>query len=157
VAAAEHESALRAAKELNVSPPAISGAIASLEQIVHAQLFIRRHARGLVLTDAGRHLLMEARDTIERVNEVESIAWARSRPVRSRISLGCLGDSGPTLLPPLVRAFKLHYPNVDIRWHTDAHAALMRQLDEGSLDLILVLDFEISPTLHCELLRSTPP
>src|SRR5688572_21274962 len=41
--AAEHESAVRAAEALNVSPPAISGAIAGLERILDQPLFIRRH------------------------------------------------------------------------------------------------------------------
>src|ERR1700676_5326316 len=59
-AAAENQSALRAAEELNVSPPAISGAISCLEAILGEQLFVRRHARGLLLTEAGHHLLMEA-------------------------------------------------------------------------------------------------
>ncbi len=70
-AAAENESALRAAEQLNVSPPAISGAISSIEHILGEQLFVRRHARGLTLTEAGHHLLLEARDIIGRVKEIE--------------------------------------------------------------------------------------
>src|SRR5260370_16648160 len=59
VAAARNESALRAAHELNVSPPAISGAIAGLEAILGVQLFLPRHATGLALTDTAQHLLLQ--------------------------------------------------------------------------------------------------
>ena len=50
----------------------MSGAIAGLEAILGVQVFVRRHARGLVMTDAGQHLLFEARDIIGRVWEIDS-------------------------------------------------------------------------------------
>jgi DNA-binding transcriptional LysR family regulator len=155
-AAAEKESALRAAEELNVSPPAISGAISCLEGILGEQLFIRRHARGLVLTQAGHHLLMEARDIIGRVREIESVRLRRSCKLRTRISLGCLGDIAPCLVPPLVRTFNKRYPNVEIRWHTGEHANLMQRLEDGNLDVIIVLDFDLTPALHSTLLQPSP-
>jgi hypothetical protein len=70
VSAAQHQSVARAAATLNVSPPAISGAVAYLESVLGRQLFVRRHARGLLLTEAGHHLLLDARDIIGRVREV---------------------------------------------------------------------------------------
>jgi DNA-binding transcriptional LysR family regulator len=154
--AAENESALRAAIELNVSPPAISGAISGLENILGEQLFIRRHARGLVLTEAGHHLLLEARDIIGRVREIESVRLSRTCKLRTRISLGCLGDIAPCLVPPLVRAFNKHYPNVEVRWVTGEHSGLMQRLEDGNLDVIIVLDFDLKPSLHSTLLQPSP-
>jgi DNA-binding transcriptional LysR family regulator len=155
-AAANNESALRAAKELNVSPPAISGAISGLERILGERLFIRRHARGLTLTDAGHHLLLETRDIIGRIREIESVRSGRARGLRNRLSFGCLGDIAANVVPPLVRSFKERFPEVEVRWQTDCHAPLMQKLEEGSLDIIFVLDFEISPNLHSTLLQATP-
>lgn len=153
-AAAEHESAVRAAETLNVSPPAISGAIACLEKIVGQPLFIRRHARGLVLTRAGRHLLTDSRDIITRVQEIEALCHRRL--VRNRITVGCLGDISPLVIPPLVRGFEAMFPEVDVRWTTGEHEQLMMRLEEGNLDVAIVLDFEIAPTLHTTVLRPTP-
>jgi DNA-binding transcriptional LysR family regulator len=155
-AAARNESALRAAQELNVSPPAISGAISGLESILGEQLFVRRHARGLVLTDAGHHLLLEARDIIGRVWEIDAIRSNSSRRQRSRIAFGCLGDIAPSVVPPLLQKFQSLYPHIEISWQTDTHFPLMQRLEEGVLDVILVMDFEISPTLHSTPLLSTP-
>jgi DNA-binding transcriptional LysR family regulator len=155
-AAANNESALRAAKELNVSPPAISGAISGLERILGERLFIRRHARGLTLTEAGHHLLLETRDIIGRIREIESVRFGRARGLRNRLSFGCLGDIASHVVPPLVRSFKERFPEVDVRWQTDCHAPLMQKLEDGSLDIIFVLDFEISPNLHSTLLQSSP-
>ena len=156
VAAARNESALRAAQELNVSPPAISGAIARLEAILGVQLFVRRHARGLVLTDAGQHLLFEARDIIGRVWEIDSSRSNSSRPQHRRIAIGCLGDIAPNLVPPLLQRFQSLYPHVEVTWQTDYHVPLMQRLEEGILDIIFVMDFEISPTLHVTVLKPTP-
>jgi DNA-binding transcriptional LysR family regulator len=156
VAAARNESVLRSAEELNVSPPAISGAISGLESILGEQLFVRRHARGLILTDAGHHLLLEARDIIGRVREIELIRSGQSRPVRSRIAFGCLGDIAPSVVPQLVQKFKALHPHVEVAWQTDCHAQLMQKLEDGALDVIIVLDFEISPTLHTTLLQASP-
>lgn len=155
-AAARHGSALRAAEELSISPPAISSAIAGLESLLGEQLFVRRHARGLVLTDAGHHLLDHARTVIGQVREIEMSGIRRSRKQYERISLGCLGDIAPNLVPPLVRAFQAAHPGTDVRWHTDGHPQLMAQLEEGLLDVIFVLDFEISPRLATTVLCPSP-
>jgi len=154
--AAEHESAVRAAEALNVSPPAISGAIAGLERILDQPLFIRRHARGLVPTEAGHHLLIEARDIIARVKEIEAVRHRQPVRTRNRIALGCLGDIAPTIIPPLVRGFEQEHSDVDVRWFTGEHEQLMHRLDESTLDLAIVLDFEIAPTLQATILRPAP-
>ena len=155
--AARHGSALRAAEELNISPPAVSGAIASLEAILQEQLFVRRHARGLVLTPAGQHLFFEARDIIGRVTDIELARHNDSDARRHRhISIGCLGDIASDVLPPLIRRFQTSHPDVEIRWHSDSHPQLMSRMEDGSLDLIIVLDFEITPTYQCTVLQPSP-
>ena len=156
VAAAENESALRAAQALNVSPPAISGAISGLERILDQSLFVRRHARGLVPTEAGQHLLIEARDIIARVKEIEAVRHRQPVRTRHRIALGCLGDIAPTIIPPLVRGFGQIHGDVDLRWFTGEHEQLMHRVNESTLDLAIVLDFEIAPTLHATVLRPAP-
>lgn len=154
-AAANQESALRAAEELNVSPPAISGAISSLESLLGEQLFIRRHARGLVLTKAGQHLLSDAQDIIGRVNEIEAVR--QRTPLRTRrLMVGCLADIAPALLPPLIKTFEQDNPDVEIRWHMSDHGDLMQRLEESTLDLAIVIDFEISPILLSTVLQPAP-
>jgi DNA-binding transcriptional LysR family regulator len=156
VSAAQNQSIVRAAEALNVSPPAISGAVAYLEGALGHQLFVRRHARGLLLTEAGHHLLLDARDILARVKEIESIRHRDALRTPNRIHLGCLGDIAPYIIPPLLRGHMEAYPEVDIRWQTGEHSYLMERLDEGNLDLVLLLDFEISPTMQTTVLRPTP-
>jgi DNA-binding transcriptional LysR family regulator len=155
-AAARHSSALRAAETLNISPPAVSGAIAALESLLGEQLFVRRHARGLLLTEAGEELLLQARDVVGRVRDIEMTRLNRIGKAKNQVSLGCLGDIAPGILPPLLRLFKTEHPDVDVRWHSDTHPQLMSRLEDGSLDLIFVLDFELSPSLQATVLQQSP-
>ncbi|MBJ3778135.1 LysR substrate-binding domain-containing protein [Acuticoccus mangrovi] len=156
VAAATNESAIRAAEQLNVSPPAISGAISALESILGEQLFIRRHARGLMMTEAGRHLLFEARDIIDRVKEIEALRLRGAGQVNRRVFLGCLGDVATRVVPPLMRTFQELYPNADLRITTADYDRLMTEMDDGALDMVLALDFERSPSTHVTVLQQTP-
>ena len=157
VSAAQHESVIRAAEVLNVSPPTISAAIAYLEETLAVQLFIRRHARGLVLTEDGRYLLGAARDIIAQVKELESIRDRDRSPQHNHLYLGCLGDIAPYVVPPIVRAFRQSHPQVNVQWRIGDHAELTDQLAEGTLDVAMFLDFEASPVLQATLLRPTPP
>ncbi len=156
VAAATNESAIRAAEQLNVSPPAISGAISSLEAILGEQLFIRRHARGLMMTAAGRHLLFEARDVIDRVKEIEALRFRGSGEASRRVFLGCLGDVASRIVPPLMRAFNDAFAAVELRVSTGDHDRLMTEMDDGALDVVIALDFESSPATHMTVLQHTP-
>ncbi len=155
VSAAQHESVIRAAEVLNVSPPTISAAIAFLEETLGVQLFIRRHARGMVLTEDGRYLMAAARDIISQVQDLERLRDSNRSPAHNTLYLGCLGDIAPYVVPPVVRRFRNTHPQVNVR--IGDHAGLTGQLSEGSLDVAIFLDFEASPLLQATSLRPTPP
>ncbi len=62
---ARHLSYTRAAEELYLSQPAVSQQIRTLEQTLGVRLFERR-GRGIVLTIAGKKLLEQAEQLLER-------------------------------------------------------------------------------------------
>ena len=53
VATAESSSIIIASERIHVSSPSISAAIAHIESELQVQLFIRQHAKGLILTNVG--------------------------------------------------------------------------------------------------------
>ena len=156
VGAGDHESVTRAAEVLNVSPPAISGAISYLEQFLGAPLFLRRHARGLVLTEFGHRLLLEARIILNQARAIEALQQTGEQRAPQRLEIGCLGDIAPYVIPPVVRDFMRHNPGLEVRWQSADHATLMERLVTGAIDLALFLDFEQSPNFHTTILRPTP-
>lgn len=61
---AESGSFNKAAEKLYISPPAVIKQINLLEESLGLQLFVRTH-RGLVLTEAGKSLVQDARYIIQ--------------------------------------------------------------------------------------------
>ena len=156
VAAAHHQSIQRAARELHVSSPAISEAIAHLEETLGVQLFVRRHARGLVATDAGNALAIECRNLIGQAWALGSTRGTASREVRGWVHLGCLLTFAPYLIPPLLRTFGERYARSRVYWHEGHHEYLMEGLQNGAFELAVLYDFEVPSGIECTALRPAP-
>ena len=73
VAAASEASFSRAAKQLGCVESAITGQIKRLEEELGVSLFART-GRGVALTSAGRHLLIEAKETLSARERVWNAA-----------------------------------------------------------------------------------
>jgi DNA-binding transcriptional LysR family regulator len=157
VAAARHQSVLRAAQALGISSPSVSAAIADLEAVVGAQLFVRRHARGMVLTQAGRDLAIDARNILIHSREIETPRSVGPSAMQGRLDLGCLLSFAPFLIPPLLRGFSALYPQVDIRWREGDQESLVEGLEKGAFDAAFLYDFELASTVQATPLRVMPP
>ena len=68
-AAARHENFTRAAEELNVTQPAVSRALAGLEEHLGAQLFLRGKP-GARLTESGRMLKTAVESAFLQIDRV---------------------------------------------------------------------------------------
>lgn len=102
-----------AAKELGVTQPALSIALAKLEAELGVVLFDRDH-RGVHLTESGRTLLEVVAKATALIEEGrQQITGLENEPV-GRFVLGCPSALGcyllPTLLPPIIEA----YPRVEL-------------------------------------------
>jgi len=156
LAAANHQSIRKAATALNVSSPSVSMAIAQIETMMEAQLFVRRHARGLVLTEVGRDLAVSARNMLSHAREIETAGQRSPASYAGRLNIGCLVTVAPFLIPPLLSAFTASYPRIQMRWREGNHESLVDGLETGLLDLAILYDFDVPRTLHCTPLRSMP-
>lgn len=156
VAAAHHQSVQRAAEELHVSSPAVSAAIAHLEETLGVKLFMRRHARGLLATDAGNALAIECRNLLGQAWSIGTGRLPGSREVRGWVHLGCLLSFAPFLIPPLVRDFRRRFPKARIYWHEGNHEYLMEGLQNGAFELAILYDFEVPSGIECRPLRPAP-
>jgi DNA-binding transcriptional LysR family regulator len=156
VAAAHHQSVNRAAEELHVSPPAISTAVSHLEKTLGTKLFVRRHARGMILTEAGDALAIECRNLIGQAWALSAARHPGAREVRGWVHFGCLLSFAPFLVPPLVRDFRKRHPEARVYWHEGNHEYLMEGLQNGALDLAILYDFEVPSGIACLPLRAAP-
>jgi len=157
VAVGELGSVAQAAARMNVSPPSISTAIGQLEAEFGIQLFIRRHAQGLSLTPSGRRLHGAARALLGRADELNVIAGDMAEGLSGPLNIGCLQTFAPLILPELRRRFEALYPNVLASQVEGDHAALLAQLRNGALDVVLTYALAIPNDVCFEALVEMPP
>ena len=110
VAVADCGSVALAAERVNVSSPSISAAIGQLEATFGLQLFIRRHAQGLSLTEGGRQFTETARDVLAMAGRLTDSAAEITGRVVGPLTVGCLLTFAQVLLPQLRRGFSRSQP-----------------------------------------------
>lgn len=155
VAVAQHESVAGAAAALGIAPASVSAAIAEVERVTGAQLFVRRHARGMVMTAAGRAMVAEARVLLAAMRELET-AHRPDRFLAGRLDLGCIVTLAPHLLPPLLRDLRALHPELTVHGREGDQEALLDGLQSGRLDAALMFDFDIPSSVRGVPLRAFP-
>lgn len=156
LAAAKHQSVLKAAQMLNVSSPSVSMAISQLETNLNLHLFERRHARGLVLTPAGSNLASHVRNILLQVREIEVSGQRGISNKAIRLNIGCLHTLAPHVLPAMMRKDDTLPTSLQISWTEDNHEHLIAALHDGALDLAILYDYDLPTTLHTTEIRAMP-
>lgn len=111
-AAARHLSLSTAAKELNVTPAAVSHQVKALEDYLGVSLFRRAH-NALLLTDAGQVCLPGLSEGFDRLAAAVAATRAseESRPLTVTVS----PTFGARWLVPRLERFAEAYPGIDVR------------------------------------------
>jgi DNA-binding transcriptional LysR family regulator len=103
----------QAAEELEISQPAVSFQIRSLEQRLGHRL-LDRSGRRVAVTEAGEVLLRYARRMLTLEDELEREMGEVGTRVAGRLELGSSTGPGELILPRLCGAFTRAYPDVRI-------------------------------------------
>jgi DNA-binding transcriptional LysR family regulator len=143
VVTAEVLSFTAASKLLHISQPSISTALAELESSFGVQLFVRHHAAGLSLTQAGRKLLGLARSLLKNAEDLQTAAHELNSGMSGVITLGCLASLAPPVLPTILARFIAEHENVGFDTREVSQEELLRGLRDGSLDLALTYDLAL--------------
>ena len=127
-----------AARIMGRTQPAISQAIARLEEIYGGDLFERRRGALLELTPIGQAILPSARTILDTLDQqmIRAAATAQSRAGNLT-----LGFSPGLLLGPLragIAAFIAASPHVHLRFVEASPQDLRRQLTERAIDFMIV-------------------
>ena len=125
--AARHQNFAHAAEELHLTASAVSHQVRKLEARLGVTLF-RRHARGVILTPAGRQLADTAGTALADLESV--LASLRpGRDQRQRVRVTTLHSLAYTWLLPRLPQFARLHPDVRLDIETDV--ALTR-FDDGT-------------------------
>jgi len=135
-AVARHQSFVRAAEELHLTPPAVSLQIGQLESEVGLPLFDRRGKR-VALTMPGEYLLVYARRMLATLKEAED-AMARLTGAQSgRITIGMVSNA-KYFLPRLLARFRDVHRGVELRMELGNRERLIAMLRDGEVDLAVM-------------------
>ncbi|WAP58046.1 LysR substrate-binding domain-containing protein [Streptomyces sp. S465] len=137
VAVAEQLHFRDAAAAIGMSQPALSGAVAALEETLGVQL-LERTTRKVLLSPAGERLAARARTVLEAVGELLEEAEAARAPFTGVLRLGVIPTVAPYLLPTVLRLVHERYPRLDLQVHEEQTASLLDGLSHGRLDLLLL-------------------
>lgn len=126
----------KGAEKLLISQPAVSQSIQTLEEQLGGKLFIRT-PKGVTLTSEGEelyHYIKEGMNYfINGTNKFMSLKTLES----GILSIGSTTTISEHFLMPYLKDFHESYPNIDIHITNDLTENLIKNLRNGTLDLII--------------------
>lgn len=155
VALADHRHFGRAAVACHVSQPTLSTQIRKLEDELGVAL-VERAPRKVMLTPIGRELLDHARRIVDEAERMKQSARRQQDPESGMLRLGLFPTLGPYLLPHVVPALRLRFPQLELRLVEEKSAELVERLKDGRLDAGLLALPLHDDQLHAEPLFQEP-
>jgi LysR family hca operon transcriptional activator len=155
VAVAEAGSLTVAAGNLHTSQPSLSRQIRDLENEVGAQL-LRRSARGIELTAAGRAFLEHARSVLSQVEAAAEAARRVAHPAKPCFAMGFLTGHELTWMPEALQILHDELPNIDVMISSQYSPQLATALVKGTVDAAFLRREQEVPDLVFRLLVKEP-
>ena len=127
----------RAAHELSLTQPAVSGHIAALESEFGMALF-NRTGKKIVLTDAGSILQKGARDILDRVEDLKGELNDLKALRGGTIRIGASKIIGVYMLPRILMAFRDQFPDIELQISIHSAHTISAQVEDNAYDLAIV-------------------
>lgn len=124
------------ARELGISQPAVHQALTQLEHMAGLPLFLRAR-KGLRLTEAGEATLKAFKLAWAELQQAGDELAARRGVVQGRLVIGTLPFSTGHLLSVAVDYVLQSHPGLAITIVDGTYEALLRQLREADIDLVV--------------------
>ncbi|WP_254715614.1 LysR substrate-binding domain-containing protein [Actinomadura sp. NAK00032] len=136
-ALAEHLHFRDAAAALRMSQPALSGAVAALEDTLGTRL-VERTTRKVLLTPAGERVARRAEAVLAEldrlVDEVKAVQGTLVGPLR----VGVIPTVAPYLLPLILPRLDKEFPDLELSVHEEQTEHIVAELLAGRLDVVLL-------------------
>ena len=137
VAVAEREHVTRAASALNLAQSAVSHAVALLEAEFRTQLF-DRVGRRIVLTEAGRTFLVEARAVLARADAARAVLAELGDLERGSLRVHASQTIAGYWLPARLAALHRRHPGIEIGLRIGNTEQVARAVHDGEAEIGLI-------------------
>ncbi|MFC0038087.1 hydrogen peroxide-inducible genes activator [Actinomadura rayongensis] len=137
LALAEHLHFRDAAAALRMSQPALSGAVAALEETLDTRL-VERTTRRVLLTPAGERAARRAESIMAELDRLEEEVNAVRGPLVGPLRVGVIPTVAPYLLPIVLPRLAADYPDLELSVHEEQTEQIVAELLAGRLDVVLL-------------------
>lgn len=142
-----------ASEQLYIAGSAISRQIQKLEARIGLPLF-ERHARGMVLTDAGKilanHVRKSMRDMEFAMAEIQGLKAVRKTLIR----LACTDGMAFDLMPGLLTHFRLQHPGASFDLQVGTAMQVAEWMRRNECDI--AFQFSLAPERDVDIIASWP-
>ncbi|HVZ03875.1 LysR substrate-binding domain-containing protein [Hyphomicrobium sp.] len=134
VAVAEREHVTQAAKDLNLTQSGTSAAVSALETRYAIKLF-DRVGRRIMLTQAGRLFLAEAKSVLARAAGAEKVLADLAGLERGSLAIGASQTAGNYWLPSIIHAYQARFSGISVALKIGNTQSVASDVAAGTADL----------------------
>jgi len=155
LAVCECKSFTRATARVHKSQAAISTQIAKLEEQAGSK-FIDRSQRQFRLTQEGELFLNFAREIVAKTNAAQQSIQTLHNGLREEVRIGTTRSIGIYILPDVISSIAKNFSNLKISLLTQGRTLTYERLQQGSVDLAVVLADVVPRGFFAKPLRFEP-
>lgn len=144
VAVADQPTWADAAATLGVTPSALSQGMAELERRLGIQLF-ERQGRRRVLATQSEPVLSYARSVLAQTGDLARWVAETAEGAVGSLRVGMIDAAAIGHFAEVLRAFRLAHPDIDFTLSVAPSADLLRALENGSLDVAVIVQPPVRP------------
>ncbi|MFD0772043.1 LysR family transcriptional regulator [Bacillus sp. CGMCC 1.60114] len=141
----------KAAQSLNMTQPAVSHAISSIESELGVTLIIRDKRKGLILTDVGKRILIHIREILNGIEKVEQEVAAEKGHEVGTIRIGSFPSASAYFLPKIINIFRQKYPNLELI----LYEGTLKEVEGWLLSRVIDIGIVILPNEEMEIIPLT--
>lgn len=136
----------KASEMLNLTPSAVSHAIAKLETDMGFKLFIRNR-KGVQITGEGETILPLIRALHQDHENLQQLISKIHHQERGIIRLGVFTSITLTWLSDIVKSFRKKYPGIEIRVSQGSYTQIVHWINSNSVDIAFIADTVLPPSM----------
>ncbi len=137
VALEDEKSFSAAASICSVTQSTLSAGIKELENILDQNLVVRGR-KNVTLTAFGVETSNKAREILHQTDEIAARALAIKSPLAGPLRLGVIPTIAPYFLPQILPNIQEKFPALELQIHEDLSHRIVKKLQQGTLDLLLM-------------------
>lgn len=155
LAVAEYLNFRHAANALGVAQSSVSARVKALEEDLGIVLF-ERHARGVRLTEAGRHFVERIAAGIDQLDHAVKTAGMAAAGESGRLRIGIHALIPRSFLAKLIGQYREDHPGVEVEMTEGTARDSVMQLRADRLDVVFVAGTPELPDCHSRHIWTEP-